>query len=370
MRTGDEGLARGGAGDDQADWVPPFAPEEGGGGGRDHRYEAPRAGSGAGLRPAIAWYVPFAGRLLTLMALGMICAALVFGFLGVTTTRSISSTNAVALPAANPVVHITSAVGSVRVVPIPLADPGKAGKITVDATTEVRHLSPFLAESALRGGEIAPVVRDGEVYIDTQPDGDGEIFSERSTRVTVYVPQGTTLDLRVQLGGASVTGITGPMTIEVSGGLLNVIDSTIGDGSRLEVNGGSAHFDDVILDGRSTLAVNGGHIDLRGKLGATAQLSVAVNGGNASLRLPLNTNARLDGAADGGSLNITGWLGTITRSDPLNGNQRWDGFLSADTTTTNRITLRVSGGGISLRPQQPSERPELPATPPAVPLRP
>jgi hypothetical protein len=325
---------------------------------------------GAVARPAVAWYVPFAGRLLTLMAIGMLCGALAFGFFGVTTTRSVSSTNAVSLPATSPVVHITSAVGSVHVVPIPIADPGKAEKITVDATTEVRHLSPFLAESILRGDEIAPVVRDGEVYIDTQPDGDGSIFSERSTRVTVYVPQTTTLDLRVQFGGVYVAGITGPMAIEVSGGLLNVVDSTIGDGSRLEVNGGSANFEDVILNGRSTLAVNGGNIDLRGGLGAATQLGVSVNGGNASLRLPLNTDARLDGAADGGSLNINGWPGTITRSDPLNGNQRWNGFLSTDTTTTNQITLRVSGGGISLRPQQPSDRPELPATPAAPPLMP
>jgi hypothetical protein len=318
--------------------------------------------------------VPLVGRLLTLMTIGMLVGALFVGFLGVTTTKSNPSVKSVSVTTPNPVVHITSAVGSIRVVPIPAGDPTKANAVTVDSVTEVRHLSPFLAEQNLKGSRIEPTIGDnGEIYINTQPDGDGEIFSERSTTATVYVPQGTRLNMTVRFGVASVTGLSGPATIEVSGGLLNIVDTTLSDGSRIILSGGTANLDAVTLNGRADLAVNGGYIELHGALGSNTALNVSVNGGNANLYLPLATDARLTAHANGGDLNVsTTWTGTINRSRATSGSQQITGALSSTTNTTNTITLDLNGGGISLRPQSANSPRPVPATPeaPAAPAMP
>lgn len=358
MRTGDDSMARGGAGEAHTDWVPPFVPDDD---------TDDRRGQHHAARPAVAWYVPFAGRLLTLLAIGMLLFALAGGLFGVTTTRSKPSTGAVPVTTSNPIVHITSAVGAIRVVPIPVGDRAKADAVTVEAITEVRHLSPFLAQRNLDGAQITPTVGDnGEVYIDTKPDGDGDFFFRRSTTATVYVPRGTALDLRVQFGAASVTGLSGPMTIEISGGVLNIVDTTLGDGSRIQLHGGNANLDDVTLNGRVDLTVNGGNIDLNGMLGTSTALNVLVNGGNADLRLPLATDAGLDAQADGGGLSVSNsWPGEIKKDTARSNSQHLTGFLSNNKTTTNRITLKLSGGGISLRPQTANAAPRPPATPPA-----
>lgn len=370
MQMGDDRTGRGGVGDAQADWTPPFFSDDEAVGDRGGRYDTPYGAHGSAARPAVSWYVPFAGRLLTVMAIGMLLFALVGGLFGVTTTKSTSSSQAVLVTTTNPVVHITSAVGVIRVVPIPVGDMAKANAVTVEAVTEVRHISPFLAERNLDGAQITPTIgENGEVYIDTQTDGGGDFLFERSTSATIYVPQGTALDLNVQFGSANVTGLSGPMTIEVSGGNLNLVDLMLGDGSRLQLNGGNANLADVSLNGRIDLRVNGGNIDLDGILGTNTSLNVEVNGGFADVRLPLNSAARLDAIADGGSLNINGWTGEVTRTDRNSGNQRLSGYLSADTATTNRITLQLDGGGITLRPQSTNSPPPAPATP-AAPVAP
>lgn len=368
MRSGDERMTRDGAGEPQADWAPPFIPADDAGGGRAGGFPSGGRANIAAAPSPVAWYVPFFGRLLMLMAIGLLVAAFFGGIFGISETVSKSTESSVPITISNPTIHIDSAVSKVRVVPIPAGDAAKANAVTVMADTEVRHFSRFLAQRSLDVAPLTPEVRDGEVYIDTQPDDGEDFFFERNTDVTVYVPANAALDLRLRFGSARVTGLTGQMTVDLSGGTLRLVDVTLNGQSRLEVHGGNFDLVNVTLNGQSDFLVNGGNIDLDGTLGTDTALNVEVNGGNADIRLPLRTDARLDATADGGSLDVEGWSGGVRTFGDPGVNRIANGYLSNDQTTTNRITLRLNGGNLSLRPAT-LPAPSGPSGPPAPPAR-
>ena len=353
MGLGDDHRTRGGVGDQTADWVPPFSAND----DESERYGArtSRRGAGMAVTPTpVAWYVPFTGRLLMFFAIGLIGLAMFGGLFSISTTVSKTTPYVVPITTEHPTVHIDSAASRVSIVPIAADDTAKANTVTIDAVTEVRHFSRFLAQQELALATLTPTVRDNEVYINTQPDGDDNFFFERSTRVTVYVPQGSSIDLRLRGGAAKINGIDGRIAVNLVGGNLDLLDVTLGD--------------------KSTIVLHGGNIDLDGQLQTGASLNVEVNGGNASLRLPLRTEARLNATADAGNLDVVGWSGGITTLRDQGVSSSAGGFLYKDPNAASIITLRVNAGNISLHPlvDLPSAMPAPPTIPalPTVPALP
>jgi hypothetical protein len=353
MGLRDEHRTRGGAGEQAADWVPPFTAADDDDGERyDERREGQRRNSTVTITP-VGWYVPFTGRLMMLFAIGLICAAVFGGLFSISKTVSKTATYSVPISTAHPTVHIDSAASRVSVVPIVAGDTARANTVTIEAVTEVRNFSHYQAQRDLELATLTPEVRGNDVYINTQPNEEGSFVFERSTRVTVYVPEGSAIELRLQAGTASIRGINSRVAVKLDGGSLDLLDVTLGD--------------------RSNIVLNGGNIDLDGQLQSGASLHVEVNGGNASLRLPLRTEARVSATAEAGNLDIVGWGGAISTIRDQGASASANGYLYKDPNAASLITLRVNAGNISLRPlvDFPST-PPAPANPelPAVPDRP
>ena len=351
MGLGDERRTRGGSGDQAADWVPPFTADDD---DDDERYGDRRSGRGASASVAtmpVAWYVPFTGRLLMLFAIGLIGAAVFGGLFSISKTESKTTTYVVPITTDRPTVHIDSAASRISVVPIAAGDTTRANTVTIEAVTEVRNFSRFQAERALALATLNPTVSGNDVYINTQPDGEGSFVFERSTRVTIYVPEGSAIELRLQAGSANIRGITGRVAVALNGGNLDLLDVTLGD--------------------RSSIVLNGGNIDLDGQLQAGASLNVEVNGGNASLRLPLRTEARVSATAEAGNLDIVGWGGAISTLRDQGASASASGYLYKDSNAASVITLRVNAGNISLHPlvDLPSAVPAIPTIPALPPTR-
>jgi len=335
----------GGAGGQAADWVPPFTTADD---DDDERYSERRGGRGVNSTVAttpVAWYVPLVGRLLMLGAIGLICAAVFGGLFSISKTESKTTPYIVPITTDRPTVHIDSAASRISVVPIAAGDTAKANTVTIEAVTEVRNFSRFQARRDLEHAKLNPTVSGNDVYINTQPDGESSFVFERSTRVTVYVPEGSAIELRLQAGTASIRGINGRVAVDLDGGNLDLLDVTLGD--------------------RSSIKLDGGNIDLDGQLQSGASLTVEVNGGNASLRLPLRTEAQLRATADAGNLDIVGWGGAISTIRDQGASASASGYLYKDPNAASIITLRVNAGNISLHPQV-----DLPSTVPAVPTIP
>ena len=354
MGLGDERRTRGGASEQAPDWVPPFTAADDDDTERYNERRGGRRGNGAATVTPVPWYVPFTGRLMMLFAIGLIGAAVFGGLFSISKTASKTATYSVPITTAQPTVHIDSAAGSISVVPIAAGDTVKANTVTVEAVTEVRHVSQFLAQRDLDLAILTPTVTENEVFINTLPDTGGKFYLERSTRVTVYVPRGSAIDLQLQAGIATIRGIDGRVAVDISGGNLNLVDVTLGDQSRI--------------------LLNAGNIDLDGQLQTGASLNVEVNGGNATLRLPLRTEARLDALADAGNLDIAGWGSGISTTRGRNSSAIANGYLYTDPNAVSLITLRVNAGNISLHPLSdlPSTVPAPPTIPavPTVPARP
>ncbi len=345
MGLGDERRVHGAAGDQATDWAPPFTAADD---DDDERYSDRRSrrGANAVVTPTpVAWYVPFTGRLLMLCAIGLICAAVFGGLFSISKTESKTAPYVVPITTDHPTVHIDSAASRISVVPIAAGDTAKANKVTIEAMTEVRNFSRFQAQRDLELATLNPTVSGNDVYINTQPDGEGSFVFERSTRVTVYVPEGSAIELRLQAGTASIKGINGRVAVDLAGGNLDLLDVTLGD--------------------RSSIVLNGGNIDLDGQLQTGASLNVEINGGNANLRLPLRTEAQLRATADAGNLDIAGWSGGISTIRDQGASSSANGFLYKDPNAASLITLQVNGGNISLHPLV-----DLPSTVPAVPTIP
>lgn len=351
MDLGDERKLRGGTSDQAADWVPPFAAADDDD-EQPHRERRGGRGPNVTATPApVAWYVPFTGRLLMFFAIGLICSAVFGGLFSISKTLSKTAPYAVPITTDHPIVHIDSAASKISVVPIAAEDTAKANTVTIDAVTEVRHFSRFLAQRELELATLNTSVRDNDVYINTQPDGEGSFVFSRSTHVTVYVPQGSSIDLRLRGGIAKISGINGRIAVDLAGGNLDLLDVTLGD--------------------QSTIVLTGGNIDLDGQLQAGASLNVKVNGGNASLRLPLRTEAQLRATADAGNLDIAGWGGAISTIRDQGASASASGYLYKDPNAASLITLQVNAGNISLHPlvDLPSAPPVPPTVPPPPPMR-
>lgn len=345
MGLGDERRTRGGAGDQAADWVPPFSAADDDDGER-YRERRDRRGVSAGVTPApVAWYVPFTGRLLMFFAIGLICTAVFGGLFSISKTVSKTVPYVVPITTDHPTVHIDSAASRISVVPIAADDTAKANTVTIEAVTEVRNFSRVQAQRDLDSATLTHYARGDDVYINTQPDGEGSFIFERSTRVTVYVPEGSAIELRLQAGTAKIRGINGRVAVDLAGGSLDLLDVTLGD--------------------RSSIVLNGGNIDLDGQLQAGASLNVEVNGGNASLRLPLRTEARVSATADAGNLDIAGWGGAISTLRDQGASASANGFLYKDPNAASIITLQVNAGNISLHPLL--DLPSAPPVPPTIP---
>ena len=352
MGLGDERRTRGGASEQAADWLPPFTAADDDDTEHYNERRGGRRGNGAATVTPVPWYVPFTGRLMMLFAIGLIGAAVFGGLFSISKTASKTVPYIVPITTDHPTVHIDSTASRISVVPIAAGDTAKASTVTVEAVTEVRNFSRFQAQRELEHATLSPFpyARDNDVYINTQLDSDGNVFFERNTRVTVYVPVGSAIELRLQAGTASIKGLNGRVAVKLDGGNLDLFDVTLGD--------------------QSSLLLNGGNINLDGQLQSGASLSVEVNGGNASLRLPLRTEARVSGTADAGNVDVSGWSGGITTIRDQGASTSVTGFLYKDQMAASLITLRVNAGNISLHPlvDLPST-PPLPATPvlPAVP---
>ncbi|HEY8601278.1 MAG TPA: hypothetical protein VIL85_22800 [Thermomicrobiales bacterium] len=328
------------------DWMPPFSAAED---DDAERYNERQGGRGRTMSVSptpVAWYVPFTGRLLMFFALGLIAAAVFGGLFSISNTVSKTVPYVIPITTDHPTVHIDSAASRISVVPIATGDAAKANTVTVEAVTEVRNFSRFQAQRDLDHATLGLEARGDDIYINTQPDGEGSFVFERSTRVTVYAPLGSAIDLRLQAGTASIRGINGRVTVDLSGGNLDLLDVALGD--------------------RSAIVLKGGNIDLDGQLQAGASLNVDVSGGNANLRLPLRTEARLNASAEAGNLDIVGWGEGITTTRSRNGSSSINGFLYRDPQAQSLITLRVNGGNISLHPavDLASAAPAIPTVPP------
>lgn len=339
------------------EWAMPFLPDDGGSSPTD----VPFRGGSTPKRP-VSGFVIFSGRLMMVFGLVVLLSGVYGGFQMMSTGASTSPEPKVFQVADVPTVRIENSVGSVRV------EPGSSGKVEVRAEVRVQHISSGLAEQALQGYEL-DATQDPATGIISVRAGDSRPFSgdnfldgmflHRSVNLTVTMPANTNLILNVAAGRMNVEGITGKVTAEVNAGGLNMIDSTLADGSSFTVNAGGMYFS--------------------GQLQPNASIELNVNAGGAELVLPKETAARLVANADAGSVNARGWTGSINDFRNVD-NSRLDGYLTADQTTKSRIFVNVHAGSAEIigdgprdrSPMLPNPAPQLPEAPepPVAPERP
>jgi hypothetical protein len=145
--------------------------------------------------------------------------------------------------------------------------------------------------------------------------------------LAIQVPAQCRLDLEVDAGSVSISGVSS----EISG----------------RVDAGSLTTRTVTFMDRSEARVDAGNITIEGALGEAASLDVRVDAGNARLTLPQHTDATLDAQVDAGSITVDGWNVERTRE-----------FMSARARgplipeARGRLRVRVDAGSIRLQAQR------------------
>jgi hypothetical protein len=145
--------------------------------------------------------------------------------------------------------------------------------------------------------------------------------------LAIQVPAQCRLDLEVDAGSVSISGVSS----EISG----------------RVDAGSLTTRAVTFMDRSEARVDAGNITIDGALGETASLDVRVDAGNARLTLPQRTDATLDAQVDAGSITVDGWNVEYKREFM---SARARGPLIPDAR--GRLRVRVDAGSIRLQAQR------------------